>query len=466
MADSISRTFAHWAANLTYEDLPPEVVDKVKGLMLHMLTSVAIGGASEEGKHAVEHVLHEESRPDGATILVDGRRATRIGATFADAEMMHASSLIDSYRMLTHPGPVLIPIAMVNGELEKRSGKEVITALAAGYEFLFRLCDDFIPSTAARGFRPGPIYGTMGGAMVAGKSMGLDEGGLLATIGLATHLAGGIFGGGSEQGIHEPNAARQGMFAAVMARTGAFKGSEHSLDGDPGFYQAFTGSSKGKLTWSFKDNTFQVDPATITEGLGKDWKVLDAMFRMYPTSGYNQPVIDLIVEMMRQQKITSDDIDIIDVHMNHLETNYPTPEFSRMSAYKPEVGQKHWYYAQAAVYGGVPVVGGRDFAPAGTDIRTDPKLIDFMNQHVRVTPVWGKEMFGPSVIIRTKDGRAFFGDYPYRRLAWTFDELVPRLNECVPGVPGGQATFDRLVEAVRGSDALASVEPLHAALKR
>src|SRR5262249_44023826 len=158
---------------------------------------------------------------------------------FADAEMMHASSLIDSYRMLTHPGPVLIPIALVNGELEKLNGKQVITALAAGYEFLFRLCDDFIPSTAARGFRPGPIYGTMGGAMVAGKSMGLDEGGMLATIGLATHLAGGLFSGGGEQAIHEPNAARQGMFAAVQARTGSYKGSDTSIDGEPGFYQAF-----------------------------------------------------------------------------------------------------------------------------------------------------------------------------------------------------------------------------------
>ena len=465
MAGSLSRTFAQWGANLKYDDLPPQVVDKVKALLLHMLTSVAIGAATEDGKHAVEHVLHEESRPDGATILVDGRRATRIGATFANAEMMHASSLIDSYRMLTHPGPVLIPIAMVNAELEHRTGKDVITALAAGYEFLFRLCDDFIPSTAARGFRPGPIYGTMGGAMTAGKLMGLDEGGLLATIGLATHLAGGLFSGGGEQGIHEPNAARQGMFAAVMARTGAFKGSDGSLDGDPGFYQAFTGSSTGKLSWSFKDNTFQVDPATITEGLGTRYKVLDAMFRMYPTSGYNQPVIDLIVEMKQQHKIEAEDIELVDVQMNHLETNYPTPEFSRMSAYQPEVGQKHWYAAHAAVNGGFPVVAGRTFGPTGADLRADQKVIDFMHNHVRVTPIWGKEMFGPSVIIRMKDGRAFFGDYPYRRLAWDFDQLVTRLQDCVPGYPGGQAAFDRLVEAVRSTEQLSSLDALHAALK-
>jgi 2-methylcitrate dehydratase PrpD len=117
----------------------------------------------------VQLTLAEEGKSDGATILVDGGRASRIGATFANAELMHSSRLFDSYRMLTHPGPVLIPAAIVNAELEKKSGKEMITALAAGYEFTFRLCDDFIPSTAARGFRPSPLYCTLGAALVTGK---------------------------------------------------------------------------------------------------------------------------------------------------------------------------------------------------------------------------------------------------------------------------------------------------------
>ena len=31
---------------------------------------------------------------------------------------MHASQLFDCYRMLTHPGPALIPAALANAELE------------------------------------------------------------------------------------------------------------------------------------------------------------------------------------------------------------------------------------------------------------------------------------------------------------------------------------------------------------
>ncbi|HTE86140.1 MAG TPA: MmgE/PrpD family protein, partial [Dehalococcoidia bacterium] len=182
MADSISRQFARWAAGLTYDDLPPEVVDKVKALILHGLTGAVLGAATTHGKEAVHLTKAEEGKPDGATILTDGSKATRIGATFAGSELIHSSLLFDSYRMLTHPGPVLVPAAMVNAELEQKSGDDVITALAAGYEFLFRLCDDFIPSTAARGFRPSPLYCTRGAAMVTGKLMGLDENGMVATI--------------------------------------------------------------------------------------------------------------------------------------------------------------------------------------------------------------------------------------------------------------------------------------------
>src|SRR5712692_6069175 len=192
MADSISREFARWAANLKYEDLPPEVVDKVKALMLHAVTSAVLGAPTAHAKAAVHLTKAEEGKPDGATILTDGSKATRIGATFANSELMHSSSLFDSYRMLTHPGPVLVPAAIVNAELGKKSGKDIITALAAGYELLFRLCDDFIPSTAARGFRPSPLYGTMGAAMVTGKLMDLNEDRLVATIALAANFASGL----------------------------------------------------------------------------------------------------------------------------------------------------------------------------------------------------------------------------------------------------------------------------------
>lgn len=464
MADSISRQFARWAARLTYEDLPPAVVDKVKALALHALTGAVLGAPTAHAKEAVHLTKIEEGKPDGATILTDGAKATRIGATFAGSELMHSSQLFDSYRMLTHPGPVLVPAAVVNAELEQRNGKEIITALAAGYEFLFRLCDDFIPSTAARGFRPSPLYCTMGAALVTGKLMGLDEDGLVATIALAANFASGLNegprAGGNEMSIHEPQAARNGVFAGVMARTGSIKGAERSIEGEAGFYNAFTGSSTGKLSYAFT-GPLQVDPASVTEGLGRRYKLLTAMFRMYATAGYNQPVIDLMAEMKRQHNLNADEIAEVAVAMNWIETLYPSPAFPRFPDWnKPRVGGTHYFAAHAAVNGGYPVVGVRTFGPTGDRLEQDQQVLDFMNSKVKLVQEKDRAMFSPGIVVTMKDGTKYSGEYPYERMEWNYDQLVERLHDCLPGYPLGKAGFDALVETVRGADALASVDPL------
>ncbi|MFN8556351.1 MAG: MmgE/PrpD family protein [Dehalococcoidia bacterium] len=464
MADSISRQFARWTANLRYEDLPPAVVDKVKALLLHALTSAVLGGATANAKDAIALTKAEEGKPDGATILTDGGKATRIGATFADAELMHSSLLFDSYRMLTHPGPVLVPAAMVNAELEGRDGKEVITALAAGYEFLFRLCDDVIPSTAARGFRPSPLYCTMGAALVTGKLMGLDEEGLVATIALAANFASGLNegprAGGNETSIHEPQAARNGVFAGVIGRTGHIHGAERSIEGEAGFYNAFTGSHTGKLSYTFT-GPLQADLGRVTGDLGVRYNLLTAMFRMYPTAGYNQPVIDLMAEMKRQHNLNPDDIAEVTVAMNWIETLYPSPAFPRFPDWNtPRVGGTHFFAAHAAVNGGYPVVGARSLGPGGVRPEEDQGVLDFMASKVRLVQETDRPMFSPGITVTMKDGTVHRGEYPYARMEWDLDQLVARLMDCLPGYALGTAGFTALVAAVRGAEDLPSVERL------
>ena len=461
---SISRQFGRWAAGLRYEDLSPAVVDKVKALVLHGLTSVAFGTLNAHSREVVDLAIAEEGKADGATVLGDGRKATRVGAAFATAELMHASLLWDSYRMLTHPGPVLIPAAMVNAELEGKNGRDIITALVAGYEFSCRLCDKFIPSTAARGFRPSPIYSTMGAAMVTGKLMGFDENRLVATIALAANFASGLNegprSGGDELAIHEPQAARNGVFAGLMARAGHVKGSEKSIEGEAGFYNAFTGNNKGQLTYAFT-GPLQFDPSAITQGLGQEYKLLTAMFRMYPCPGYNQAVINLMAELKSQHSIIADEIANVAIHMNWIETLYPSPAFPLYEDWqKARVGETKYFAAHAAVNGGVPVVGGRTFGPTGKQLASDQLVLEFMEKHITLVQEKDRPMFSPAIHVTMKNGTNYSGEYPYSRMEWDFQTLVDNLQSCVSGYPGGQTSFDKLVEITRQLDALKSVQPI------
>ena len=467
---SISRQFARWTANLRYEDLPPEVVDKTKALMLHALTSAVFGSQIEAARHTVALTLAEEGKADGATILINGGKASRVGAAFANSELMHASNLFDSYRMLTHPGPVLIPAALVNAELEQRNGKDIITALAAGYELSCRLCDAFIPSTAARGFRPSPIYSTLAAGVVSAKLMGLDEDGIVSAIALAANFASGLNEGprtgGNEMSIHEPQAARNGVFAGIMARTGHIKGSELSIEGDAGFYNAFTGNHQGQLSYAFT-GPMRVDLASITDGLGRQYKFLTAMFRMVACAGYNQPVINLMAEMKQRHAIDANDVSDIAVHMNWIETLYPSPAFPRFEDWQQgRVGETKYFAAHVAVNGGYPVVGGRTFGPAGVELTEDQRVLAFMHQHVRLVPEKQRAMFSPAIVVTMRDGTTHSGEYPYQRMEWNFDALVDQLQACLPGFPTGPSGFAALVALTRGLDSLATVEEIHSTMKR
>jgi 2-methylcitrate dehydratase PrpD len=88
---SLSRHLANWVANLDYKDLPPEVVDRAKGLTLHGLSSALIGAGTKPGKDALALMKEEEAGGGGvATVLADGTQLTKGGAAFVNSELIYA----------------------------------------------------------------------------------------------------------------------------------------------------------------------------------------------------------------------------------------------------------------------------------------------------------------------------------------------------------------------------------------
>ncbi|PYU22844.1 MAG: hypothetical protein DMG30_13630 [Acidobacteria bacterium] len=97
---SISRQFARWVAGLRYQDLPPAVIDRVRGVTLHALASALQGYSAPGGREAVQIVSEQyQGVPNGATILVHGIKATKGDAAFANAEMILAGGKWDTFRM-------------------------------------------------------------------------------------------------------------------------------------------------------------------------------------------------------------------------------------------------------------------------------------------------------------------------------------------------------------------------------
>ena len=174
-------TLGEFVARLTLDALPPAVVDKAKALVNHALTVAMACSGTERAAAARSAVLGVEAlgprrpgRGQGATVCVDGTRATRVGATFANGVAVAVNNQCDSYHMLTHPGVLIIPAGIATAQGEGRTGAELIAALVAGYEVQCRVARDFIPSTPAHGFRASPVYGILGAAATTARLLGLD----------------------------------------------------------------------------------------------------------------------------------------------------------------------------------------------------------------------------------------------------------------------------------------------------
>jgi 2-methylcitrate dehydratase PrpD len=455
---TLSRQLAQWVAALRYENLPPEVVDRAKGVTLQGLASVLLGSLTPGGRQAVKLMIEEEAGvKNGATIMVDGTRVTKGGAAFANAEMAMAGGKWDTFRMLTHPGTSIIPGAFVAAEASGASGRDFLTGVAAGYEVMERMAADFIPTVMARGFHAGVVFGIFGPAVAAAKIMGLTEDQLNSTIALCASLAASNLEGARSGGraLREGAAVRNAMLAVALAKQGHV-GGDTVLEGDAGFYHAYAGNNQGRLTYSFVGDT-HTSLDKITAGLGRDWMFLETLYRIYSTAGYNIAHIDVTAALCREHDIACKDVERVEAVVNWLETQYPSPAFpSRREDQECKPGGTAYYAAYGVVKRGFPILKAQ-VDPVGAD--DPPEVLDLMKR-VKLIPSHEMTLFGPRITIFTKDGKSYTKQATGREFIWDFAEESRRIREVAPGLPIPAARFDEIIATCRDLDKQARADTL------
>ncbi|MGZ5093119.1 MAG: MmgE/PrpD family protein [Burkholderiales bacterium] len=445
---SLSRQLARWIVGLRYEHLPAEVIDRAKGVALHNLASVLIGSQTEAGKQAVKFITEEESAVrNGATLLVYGTKVTKGGAAFANSEMAMSGGKLDSFRMLTHPGTSIVPSALIAAETAGASGKEFITGLAAAYETMERMAADFIPSVMARGFHASPVFGIFGAAIAAAKILRMSEDQVNSVIALCVSLAGsnleGLRSGG--RALREGAAVRNAMLAVALAQQGHV-GGETVLEGDAGFYHAYTGNNMGKLTYSFVGDT-QTTLAKITAGLGKDWMFLETLYRIYSIAGYNIAHVDVTAKLCEENNIRYRDVERVEAVVNWLETQYPSPAFpGRREDGPAKPGGTAYFTAYGVVKRGFPVERGVRADSAGAD--TPAEVLELMKR-VTIIPSYTMTLFGPRITIFTKDGKSYTRQGTGREFVWDFEEEARRIRGAIPSIPIPEAQFETIIATCR-----------------
>ena len=459
-----------FVSNLRFEALPPEVVDKTKALVNHSVTVAMACHGAQRPTSARAAVIAQERLGDtqvgkgqGATLWVTGTRATRAGAAFANGVAIAVNNQCDSYHMLTHPGVLIIPAGIGTAEGEGRNGRALLTAIAAGYEVQCRCARDFLPSTNARGFRSSPTYGILGCAATTAKLMGLDTQQTVNAITLAASFAGSLIEGqrtgAMDADFAEAQAARNGIWAATLAAN-SFAGAATALEGEGGFYNAFTGNNKGDLAYAFH-GPLKADLGDIVADLGKRWETLDVKFKVYPTPGFNQPVIWLGRELVEKHKLRAEDIEHVTLEMNHLETLYPSPRYPRgVGKDGYPFGRTAYMLATTLVLGDYPVLEEYDPNTTRADREQKEREVVDLVKRIEVIGEVSRDIFSPRITCTLRDGKRVTGEYNGRELMWDFARNAHELKRFIPGLPIGAAQYERLVAAISRLDNAATVDDI------
>src|SRR5215470_12308967 len=452
MAASLSRQLAQWVAGLRFEDLPADVVDRARGLTLHGLASALLSRDMPDARLALRLMQEEEAGGEGAaTVLVHGTRLTKAGAAFVNAEMILAGGKWDTFRMLTHPGTAVLPAALAAAELTGCSGQLFLTAVAAGYEIMERMAAEFIPTVMSRGFHAGPVFSIFGAAVAAAKIQGLDENQLNGAIAQCVNLAAGNLEGARSGGrsLREGGAVRNALLAVAIARHGT-PGGETVLEGEAGFYHAYTGNNRGELRYSFTGEN-RTELGKITHHLGRDWIFLETLYRIYSTAGFNLAHVELTARLCEEHNILYEDIDHIEALVNWFETEYPSPLFPTPgSDGRPRVGSTQYFAAWGAVKRGYPLLRGDAPSPGESD---PPEVLELMHR-VTLIPVVRRTLFGPRITIFTNDGHSFTKEGTGREFIWDFEELVRRIRPLDDGTVVDNTQFSELIDLCRQLDGL------------
>jgi 2-methylcitrate dehydratase PrpD len=302
---------ARFATELKAGGLPPEVVAKAKICVLDALSGCLTIGANLEGNCAlalaVAHACSGKSTVYGTALMTSAA-----DAAFVNAVTAAGTSRSDTHApTATHPGTVVVPVALAVAEAAGRSGSAVLEAVVSGYEVMCRLGLALITPEFAEVFRPTGMVAPTAAAIAAGRAMGLELAQLANAASLATHFASGLNewanSGTSELPYHSGFAARNGVDCALLAERGTVSAST-ILEGRAGLLAGHGALSRA---------------SRLTEELGSVFRILEVVHKPAPACIYAQTPVQIASRIVRGHDIDPQKIESIVVRTSRAAALYP-----------------------------------------------------------------------------------------------------------------------------------------------
>lgn len=311
--NTVTATLAAFAAEYPGASLPVEILTAGRRLTVDTL-GVALAAVVLPQAHQVLDEVSSWGGAPEATLLGTTTRTSSVQAAYANSYLANLLDADETLLNYAHIANAIVPSALAVAERVGASGKELLAAVAIGYEVAARIGASY-RSWSLVNDQPewSPVAGyswvIFGVTAAAGRLLQLTTDQMVSAFGIAGYSATapsiGKWVDSAERLPHTKYVflgplAHAGVASALLARRG-FIGDDDVLDGDRGFWRM---AGSDACDWE-----------SMTRLLGTEWFVDQVSFKLYPACRFMHGALDLFGRLILDEKLHPDEIEHVEVRL-------------------------------------------------------------------------------------------------------------------------------------------------------
>jgi len=291
-----SHALADRIVSTRQEELPPQAVRSAVFGLIDTI-AVTLAGSREPASRLAARAAGPEPGP--ALVLGTKMRTSALNAALANGVAANVIDFDDCNDNLGgHPSAPVLSALLPLAESMGASGRQLLLAYIVGVEAETQIGKAVNYHHYEKGWHPTGTLGIFGAAAACAKLLGLTHEQTATALNISTSLSCGIKAnfGSMVKALHIGQAARNGMYAALLAREG-FNASPDAFEHHHGFFNVFNGPGT-------------YDAARALEKWGNPFDISDPglAVKQYPCCLSVQSPIDATLRLLRARDFHADDI--------------------------------------------------------------------------------------------------------------------------------------------------------------
>lgn len=438
-----------YMARAASKPLPAAVVEKTKHHVADTIAAIVSGAKLLPGKTAIRFVRSQGGVKE-ATVMGTKLVTSAIHAAFANGMSAHADETDDSHQAgLFHPGCGVVPAAWATAERLRSSGKDLIRAVALGYDIGARINMALGGVKFLHAGHSSHTFGSLfGGAAAAGALLHLDDKQMRHLLAYTVQQASGV-----SCWMRDPDhiekafdfggmPSRNAVYAATMVEQG-FTGVEDPFSGARNFWMAYDGN---------------VDTSHVTRELGKTYEIMRSNIKKWSVGSPIQPALDAVSNLIAKHGVTAGEVERVLVQVQDSESDIVN------NRSMPDICMQHMI--------AVMLLDGKVTFKSSHDVkRMKDKAVVALRKHIdykgsaELTRAGGRQAI---VELWLKDGRHLRHHTPVVQGAWenpmTRKDVDEKCFDLIAGVVGARKARS-LLDNIWRLERLPSVRPLRRLLQ-